>query len=133
MSVSTVNPLSHLEQARLSVKCSFCTRIIKHFYVQCATCSGVFLCADCFSAKVVMPPHDSSHPYYVSRCLERSVFEKDWSSKEELMLLDGKLIMLAQKYSFMLFKAHSSLFSSDIRNSKIWCWQLERNRCFYGF
>jgi hypothetical protein len=91
MSESTVNPLTHLEQARLSVKCSFCTRLIKHFYVQCATCSGIFLCADCFSAKVVLPPHDSSHPYYVARCLERNVFEKDWTLKEELMLLDGML------------------------------------------
>lgn len=82
-------PLNHLEQARLSIKCAFCTRLIKQFYVQCSQCANLFLCADCFSAKVVLPPHDSSHSYFVPRCLETNIFSGDWSVREELLLLDG--------------------------------------------
>jgi transcriptional adapter 2-alpha len=121
MSTVTVKPLSHLEQARLSVKCSFCTRIIKQFYIQCATCSNVFLCADCFSAKVTMPPHDSSHPYFVARCLERSIFEKDWTAKEELMLFDG-----IQKYGAGNWKEISTFMDSDKKEKRIeeHYWQL---------
>jgi hypothetical protein len=88
---SKVQPLSHIEQARVCVKCTFCTKIIKQFYVQCARCSNLFLCADCFTAGVIIPPHDNSHPYFIPYCMDKNMFSSDWSIKEELLLLDGKL------------------------------------------
>lgn len=82
---------SCLERMQNKLKCSFCTRAIgKSFFVKCAVCESVLLCADCFVAGVRLPPHNNSHPYRVAECLDNiSIFQKDWSAKEELLLLEG--------------------------------------------
>jgi hypothetical protein len=68
-----------------------------------------------------MPPHNSSHPYFVARCLERSIFEKDWTAKEELMLFDG-----IQKYGAGNWKEISTFMDSDKKEKKFeeHYWQL---------
>ncbi len=77
----------------LPSSCTFCTRNIHHsFHFQCAECNDppVFLCVDCFSAGVNVGDHLNTHAYRVPDCLDNPMFAKDWTIKEELMLLDGK-------------------------------------------
>lgn len=83
---------SHLLRIQNKLKCSFCTKSIgRSLFVQCAVCDNILLCSDCFAAGVILPPHNSSHPYRVAECLESTtIFAKDWTIKEELLLLDGK-------------------------------------------
>mmetsp|Transcript_16109 Transcript_16109/g.17449 ORF Transcript_16109/g.17449 Transcript_16109/m.17449 type:complete len:565 (+) Transcript_16109:63-1757(+) len=75
-----------------SLKCTFCTRGIEHtFYITCAVCTTpeVHLCVDCFSAGVNVGDHENCHPYRVPDCLDMPIFSKDWTIKEELLLLEG--------------------------------------------
>lgn len=85
-------PLSFVQ----SLKCTFCIRNLDHgFYIQCAECTSpeVFLCVDCFSAGVNVGNHENCHSYRVPDCLDMPLFAKDWSIKEELLLLDGKIFL----------------------------------------
>lgn len=82
-------PLTCLEQVRAMIKCCFCQRVSNPFFIQCALCKDTYFCPDCFCAGVTLPSHDISHPYRIPDCLETIVFAKDWSIKEELLLLDG--------------------------------------------
>eukprot|EP01031_Cornospumella_fuschlensis_P009390 gene9390-11532_t len=79
----------YLDRVRNRLKCSFCLRSIgRSFYTECATCSNFYLCLDCFSADVCLPPHEPSHSYKVAENLDMLLFSKDWTIKDELMLLD---------------------------------------------
>lgn len=79
----------YLDRVRNKLKCSFCCRSIgRGFYTECATCSNFCLCLDCFSADVRLPPHEPTHPYKVAENLDFVFCAKDWTIKDELMLLD---------------------------------------------
>jgi transcriptional adapter 2-alpha len=70
--------------------CTFCTRSIHHsFHIQCAECNDVYLCVDCFSAGVNIGNHENHHSYRIPDCLDNPIFAKDWTIKEELLLLEG--------------------------------------------
>lgn len=70
--------------------CNYCKReITLHFYVKCAECDNIELCGDCFSSGVKFEKHEPFHNYRVIDCLETSIFTKDWSIHEELMLLEA--------------------------------------------
>lgn len=87
------DPLSPLALIRSSNQCSFCTRnISKSFFVKCAECKDFFLCSDCFAAGVKLYPHENSHAYHIPDCLDNPLFVKDWTVKEDLMLLEGTII-----------------------------------------
>ncbi|RYG68101.1 hypothetical protein EON64_05925 [archaeon] len=80
---------SYLDRVRNKLKCTFCCRSIgRGFYTECATCSNFYLCLDCFSADVRLPPHEPTHPYRIAENLDVMLFTKDWTIKDELMLLD---------------------------------------------
>lgn len=75
-----------------SLKCTFCTRGIEHgFHITCAECTSpeVHLCVDCFSAGVNVGDHENTHNYRVPDCLDMPLFSKDWTVKDELLLLEG--------------------------------------------
>jgi transcriptional adapter 2-alpha len=94
---------THLQQLREKLKCSFCTREFQNgFFTKCAVCENILLCQDCFGAGVRLPGHDSTHPYRVSDCLEYPIYAKDWSTREELVLLDGKfwVILINSRSNF---------------------------------
>lgn len=61
---------------------------------QCAECENFDLCADCFCAGVELKPHKNTHAYRVSDNLNFPVFDKDWTAKEELLLLDGMRVVI---------------------------------------
>lgn len=46
-------------------------------------------CIDCFCAGAALLPHRPDHPYRVVDCLDFPIFNKDWSAREELLLLEG--------------------------------------------
>lgn len=103
-----------------SLKCTFCTRGIEHtFYITCAVCTTpeVHLCVDCFSAGVNVGDHENCHPYRVPDCLDMPIFSKDWTIKEELLLLEGK------KFDYLCPPYLHSLRS--FRRSKARCRELE--------
>ena len=66
----------------------FC-QYIGQLRMQCIECENFSLCGECFCAGVNLPPHENTHSYTVSDCLEVPIFTKDWTISEELMLLDG--------------------------------------------
>ena len=74
--------------------CKYCTKdITQTFRVRCAECiSEVDLCGDCFAAGVNIDNHKSFHPYFIVDCIEHSIFSKEWTVAEELLLLEGTLI-----------------------------------------
>ncbi|CAM9198537.1 unnamed protein product, partial [Ectocarpus fasciculatus] len=46
-------------------------------------------CIDCFCAGAALLPHRPDHPYRVVDCLDFPIFNKDWSAREELLLLEA--------------------------------------------
>jgi transcriptional adapter 2-alpha len=73
--------------------CSYCRRDISlQFRVKCAeaTCKDWELCADCFAVGNCLYPHESSHAYHVIDNLDFPLFTKDWTTLEELLLLEGE-------------------------------------------
>lgn len=71
--------------------CRYCEKdITLSLRIRCAECSPVVdLCGDCFAAGVCIDDHKNDHDYHVVDCLEASIFTKDWTTAEELMLLEG--------------------------------------------
>jgi transcriptional adapter 2-alpha len=77
-------------QKRGNYRCTYCHKdVTTNFRVQCAVCVDFYLCTECFSAGVVLKPHESWHDYKIADCWEMPIFEKGWSINEELTLLDG--------------------------------------------
>ena len=70
--------------------CDYCQRVISNqFRVQCAICEDFDLCGDCFAVGAEKYPHEASHDYRVIDCLEVPLFAPDWTTNEELLLLEG--------------------------------------------
>jgi hypothetical protein len=80
---------------KLIFKCCYCNLDISSLLrIHCAQCSNVQFCSDCFSAGVEIFNHKNNHPYQVVDCIEYPLFTKDWSIAEELLLLEGIIIIL---------------------------------------
>lgn len=70
--------------------CNYCRKDISStLRFKCAECENFDLCADCFCAGVELKPHKNTHAYRVADNLNFPVFDKEWTAKEELLLLDG--------------------------------------------
>jgi hypothetical protein len=77
---------------RVVFYCNNCERDIStQFRIRCAdpACVDFDLCSDCFSAGAQIHPHKNTHAYRVVDCLDKPMFTKDWTTNEELMLLEG--------------------------------------------
>jgi hypothetical protein len=81
------------EQISPDNKCGFCTReMVNGFFIQCAECTSLLLCGDCFTAGVEVGSHKNTHSYRVPMCLENPIFDNSWTTREELLFLDGELL-----------------------------------------
>src|SRR5256885_1582356 len=72
--------------------CSLCDRNIqKSIKVRCFECSdpAVTLCFECFRTGAENGAHKSTHDYFVLDNLNFNLFTKDWTAKEELLLIQG--------------------------------------------
>ena len=70
--------------------CEYCHRDISlTLHIKCEECKNFYLCGDCFATGVKLDDHLPTHNYRVADCLEYSMFTKDWSVNEDLMLLEG--------------------------------------------
>lgn len=75
-----------------SIHCSYCKRDLQSSLFQChITCVDCNFdsCVDCFAAGAVLYPHQTTHSYKISDCLDFPLFTKDWTAREELLLLEG--------------------------------------------
>jgi transcriptional adapter 2-alpha len=72
-------------------RCSYCELDLSggKLRFRCAECENFELCQDCFASGAKLYPHEPTHKYLVSDCLDASIFGKDWSIGEELLLLEG--------------------------------------------
>ena len=72
------------------VSCEFCMRDISSvIYVKCTNCLHFFICIPCYRQGREKAEHQRSHPYQVIDPLRFPLFEPHWSTKEELLLLEG--------------------------------------------
>jgi len=72
--------------------CSYCKRDLSPSLFQCrVSCVDCSFeqCADCFAAGAVLYPHLTSHRYKVADCLDFPIFSKEWTAREELLLVEG--------------------------------------------
>jgi transcriptional adapter 2-alpha len=72
------------------INCAYCHKDVTfNLKIHCNECHDLSLCSDCFAVGVNIDSHVSSHSYRVGDCLDCSIFAKDWSVAEELLLLEG--------------------------------------------
>ena len=72
------------------VSCEFCLRdITSVIYVKCTSCLHFYVCIPCYLQGREKAEHQRSHPYQVIDPLRFPLFEPHWSTKEELLLLEG--------------------------------------------
>ena len=70
--------------------CAYCNKdITQNLRIRCAECDETDFCGDCFASGVNINSHKNYHSYYVVDCIETSIFTKDWTVAEELLLLEG--------------------------------------------
>lgn len=72
--------------------CSICDRTItKSVKVKCLDCDNpsIYTCLECHRTGEEKGQHRNSHAYYILDNLSFPLFTKNWSAKEELMLIQG--------------------------------------------
>ncbi len=70
--------------------CSICgASLAQEFRVRCAVCTDFDICGDCFCVGAEKGPHKNTHSYRIVDCLSAPIFSRDWTSAEELLLLEG--------------------------------------------
>lgn len=74
----------------IKIYCSYCSiDITLYLRIKCYECLNFNLCCDCFNSCVELLPHLNTHKYRIVDCLNNSIFNKDWSTLDELLLLEG--------------------------------------------
>ena len=95
--------------------CSYCKKnIAGACRIKCAVCVDFTLCADCFCSGVNLDPHVNTHSYRPIDALEYPIFAKDWSAREELLLLD-----CIEKYGAGNWKTISEIISQTKLTSRV--------------
>ena len=75
---------------KIKHSCRTCNRdIIDEYYIQCTRCKGFIQCLECFSVGAESTCHLRNHPIIVMDPLTSPFFTTDWSSEEELLLLQS--------------------------------------------
>ena len=70
--------------------CSICgASLSQEFRIRCAVCPEFDVCGDCFCVGAEKAPHKNTHSYRIVDCLSTPIFCRDWTSAEELLLLEG--------------------------------------------
>ena len=72
--------------------CAACRKDIPSVRIECAVCTGVSLCIECFASGSEAPEvgHTRTHSYRVHENLQSfSLFDKEWTAEDELLLLQG--------------------------------------------
>lgn len=70
--------------------CRTCNRdIFDENYVQCTRCKGFIQCLECFSVGAESIYHLRSHPVVLMDPIPKPFFTTDWTSEEELLLLQA--------------------------------------------
>ena len=72
--------------------CTLCDRTItKSVKVRCLDCTTtpIHMCLECHRTGEEKYDHKSTHAYYILDNLNFPLFIKNWSAKEELMLIQG--------------------------------------------
>lgn len=70
--------------------CSTCHRDISdEIYVKCARCHGFNQCLECFSVGMETQSHLKTHPFILLEPFLQPIFQKGWSSEEEITLLNA--------------------------------------------
>lgn len=81
---------SNYELKKVKHSCRTCNRdIIDEYYVQCTRCKGFIQCLECFSIGAESICHLRSHPIVIMDPSTPPFFTTDWSSEEELLLLQA--------------------------------------------
>lgn len=90
------------------VSCEFCMQDIGAvIYIKCASCLHFFTCIPCYRQGKEKTDHQRTHPYQVIDPLRFPLFEPHWSTKEELLLLEG-----LQKFGYGNWSSVSEWVSS---------------------
>jgi len=75
-----------------SCHCEICNKeISRSVVIICAQC-GIFLCLPCIISGKEKNDHKKTDDYYVLNNLKQSLFNSDWSIREELMLVKGRYL-----------------------------------------
>lgn len=75
---------------KIKHSCRTCNRdIIDECYIQCTRCKGFIQCLECFSIGAESICHLRSHPIILMDPTTSPFFTTDWSSEEELLLLQA--------------------------------------------
>lgn len=91
------------------VSCEFCLREITLVnYLKCSTCANFFMCIACYAQGKEKADHLRTHPYQVIDPLRFPLFEPSWTTKEELLLLEG-----LQKFGYGNWSSVSEWMSSS--------------------
>eukprot|EP00045_Choanoeca_perplexa_P005742 m.48138 g.48138 ORF g.48138 m.48138 type:complete len:371 (-) comp13270_c0_seq3:991-2103(-) len=70
--------------------CVFCNKALDdEICIECAQCSNVLLCLECFSSGVEHHDHRKTHPYRVIGGAMGPLFAPDWSAADEVNLLNA--------------------------------------------
>lgn len=71
--------------------CGICHKeMSKSVKILCAEC-GLQLCLECLASGKELQNHKKAHDYYILDRLKVSLYAKEWTALEELMLIRGKL------------------------------------------
>jgi hypothetical protein len=58
--------------------------------IECAVCSNLDLCIECFAIGVEPPGHAATHDYRVHENLSSfALYDREWTAEDELLLLQG--------------------------------------------
>ena len=80
----------HTGGRAVSYTCTICSASLsQEFRIRCAVCSDFDICGDCFCVGAEKTPHRNTHSYRIVDCLSTPIFSRDWTSAEELLLLEG--------------------------------------------
>lgn len=110
--------------------CSICDRnIMKSVKVKCLECQDppITICLECHRTGEEKGNHKKKHDYYILDNLSFPLFTKDWTAKEELMLIQGIMkcglgnwIDIAEQYvrTKDAKQCEDHYFSFDYRNQQ---------------
>ena len=70
--------------------CSVCHRDISNeIYVKCSRCADFNQCLECFSIGAEAQNHLKTHPFVILEPVIQPIFQKGWSSEQEILLLNA--------------------------------------------
>ena len=72
--------------------CSVCHRDISNeIYVKCSRCADFNQCLECFSIGAEAQNHLKTHPFVILEPVIQPIFQKGWSSEQEILLWNREL------------------------------------------